>query len=352
MAIARLSMKVGKVGKAQPHAAYIAREGQYANRLEKGEKLEASQAGNMPAWAKHDPLVFWQEADANERKNGSTYREMEIALPRELDSEQRKALVADWVEQEIGDKYAYQYAIHVSKAADGQDQPHVHLMYSERMRDGIDRDPEQYFKRYNSKNPELGGAKKDNTGKDRATRTAELKELRARWETMCNKHLERAGNDQRIDMRSYKDRGIDRLPEAKQLPSQWRNKQQRGLVLEFRQAYRDMNAARREVRMITIEEREAAKQNKYQEPDPAPNQGKDLVGYEKQFETARSKLSDTDKAKLKILERSLPPETFDLIKKAGASGKLDELLAKVPAPEMKKSSEIKQSKLPDKGHDR
>ena len=27
-------------------------------------------------------------------------------------------------------------------------------------KDGIERDPEQYFKRYNSKNPERGGAKK------------------------------------------------------------------------------------------------------------------------------------------------------------------------------------------------
>lgn len=48
MAIGRLSMKVGKAGKAGPHAAYIAREGQYADRLERGEKLEATEAGNMP----------------------------------------------------------------------------------------------------------------------------------------------------------------------------------------------------------------------------------------------------------------------------------------------------------------
>lgn len=42
-------MKVGKKGKAAPHAAYIVREGQYAKRLERGEKLEAMEAGNMPA---------------------------------------------------------------------------------------------------------------------------------------------------------------------------------------------------------------------------------------------------------------------------------------------------------------
>ena len=83
MAIGRLSIKVGKAGKTGPHAAYITRSGEYA-RLQRGEKLEATEAGNLPAWAEADPLVFWQAADAHERANGTTYREMEIALPREL----------------------------------------------------------------------------------------------------------------------------------------------------------------------------------------------------------------------------------------------------------------------------
>lgn len=123
-------MKVGKAGKAGPHAAYIAREGQYADRLERGEKLEATEAGNMPAWAQSNPQAFWQAADAFERKNGTTYREMEIALPRELDADQRAALVREFVRQEIGDRHAYQWAIHTPTAADGQEQPHVHLMFS------------------------------------------------------------------------------------------------------------------------------------------------------------------------------------------------------------------------------
>ena len=42
MAIDRLSVKVGKTGKAGPHAAYVAREGRYANRPEKGERLESA----------------------------------------------------------------------------------------------------------------------------------------------------------------------------------------------------------------------------------------------------------------------------------------------------------------------
>ena len=251
MAIGRLSMKVGKAGKAGPHAAYIAREGQYANRLERGEKLEATEAGNMPAWAQSNPLAFWQAADAYERKNGTTYREMEIALPRELDAEQRAALVREFVRQEIGDRHAYQWAIHVPTAADGGEQPHVHLMFSERQRDGIERDPEQYFKRYNAKAPEKGGARKGygpSAGQTltKAERAAELKELRGRWEAMCNAHLERAGVEQRIDMRSHAERGTGLEPERKQLPSQWRG-QGRANVIEFRQARAELAEARQEL---------------------------------------------------------------------------------------------------------
>ena len=251
MAIGRLSMKVGKAGKAGPHAAYIAREGQYADRLERGEKLEATEAGNMPAWAQSNPLAFWQAADAYERKNGTTYREMEIALPRELDADQRAALVREFVRQEIGDRHAYQWAIHVPTAADGGEQPHFHLMFSERQRDGIERDPEQYFKRYNAKAPEKGGARKGygpSAGQTltKAERAAELKELRGRWEAMCNAHLERAGVEQRIDMRSHAERGTGLEPERKQLPSQWRG-QGRANVIEFRQARAELAEARQEL---------------------------------------------------------------------------------------------------------
>lgn len=248
MAIGRLSMKVGKAGKASAHAAYIARLGKYASRLEKGEKLEATEAGNMPAWAQHDPLMFWQAADAFERKNGTTYREMEIALPRELDPSQRADLVRDFVRSEIGDRHAYQWAIHVPMAADGLEQPHVHLMFSERQVDGIERDPDQYFKRYNSKSPEKGGARKGygpSAGQtlSKAERAAELKALRQRWESLCNAHLERAGQTARIDMRSHAERGTGLEPERKQLPSEWRGAG-RAQVIGFRQARAELDASR------------------------------------------------------------------------------------------------------------
>lgn len=212
MAIARLQVKVGKAGKAAPHAAYIARSGQFVNRLYSGERLVAKNVGNMPFWAQHDPSRFWEAADAHERAKGTTYREMEIALPRELTDAQNIALVRSFVAQEIGDRHAYQWAIHSPRASDGLAQPHVHLMFSERQVDGIDRDEVTYFKRYNAKSPDRGGARKGYGPAAGEKLTADerkehLKQLRSRWELACNQALAEAGKDIRIDMRSNADRG-------------------------------------------------------------------------------------------------------------------------------------------------
>lgn len=212
MAIGRLSVGTGKKGKASPHAQYIAREGKYAKPSNHEEKLEDTGYGNMPKWAEHNPNYFWQMADEHERKNGSTYREHVIALPRELDEYDRHELIKDWIAQEIGEKHAYQYAIHNPPALDGDEQPHAHIMFSERTIDGVERDPDQYFKRYNSKNPEKGGAKKANTGMKPADRKVELKAMRDRWEKTCNAHLEQGLRSERISMKSLKEQGIQREP--------------------------------------------------------------------------------------------------------------------------------------------
>ena len=321
MAIGRLSMKVGKAGKAGPHAAYIAREGQYANRLERGEKLEATEAGNMPAWAQSNPLAFWQAADAYERKNGTTYREMEIALPRELDAEQRAALVREFVRQEIGDRHAYQWAIHTPTAADGKEQPHVHLMFSERQRDGIERDPEQYFKRYNAKAPEKGGARKGygpSAGQTltKAERAAELKELRGRWEAMCNAHLERAGVEQRIDMRSHAERGTGLEPERKQLPSAWRG-EGRAQVIEFRAARAEVAQAAAELRRAVpdtgaeIIHLEAERQRREQ----AQREARERAEREK-AQQERQRLERMSSRELaQEIARLRPPRVIDLVER-------------------------------------
>ncbi len=213
MASYHLTAKIGAKGKAAAHAAYISREGKYSGR-ERYEDLEATGAGNMPKWAEHEPAHFWNAADEHERANGSAYREIEVALPRELTPDQRRELVEDFVRRELGDQHVYQWGIHNPKAAlEKGEQPHAHIMYSERRLDGIERDPDQFFKRYNAKNPERGGAQKASGGKARGELKDELLATRQRWAEVQNEHLARHGHEVRVDHRSLKDQGIDRAPE-------------------------------------------------------------------------------------------------------------------------------------------
>lgn len=237
MASYHLTVKAGQRGKAKAHAEYIAREGKYSGST-RYEDLEATQYGNMPAWAEHNPAEFWQAADDNERANGSAYREIEIALPRELTPPQRLALVQDFVSQELGKKHAYQFAIHTPKAAlEKGEQPHAHIMYSERIIDGIERDPEQYFKRYNAKFPERGGNKKASGGKLDSERKEELKQLRERWAIIQNKHLEKHGHDERVSHLSLEEQGIaNREPEQHLGGSGVRNNAKKRALVELRAA--------------------------------------------------------------------------------------------------------------------
>ena len=208
MASYHCTVKVGSKGKAASHAAYISRTGKYSGG-ERYEDLEATAHANMPKWAEHNPAHFWDAADEHERANGATYREVEVALPRELSPEQRRELVEEFIDRELDGKHAYQWAIHTPKAAlEGDEQPHAHIMYSERTIDGIDRDPDQYFKRYNSKKPEKGGCRKDSAGTEER-----LQATRKLWADVQNAHLERHGHQVRVDHRSLKEQGIEREPE-------------------------------------------------------------------------------------------------------------------------------------------
>lgn len=296
MAIGRLSVGVGWKGKASPHALYIAREGKYEKPSDSLEKLEHTAHGNMPQWAQADPNFFWKCADEHERKNGSTYREHVISLPRELSESQRLALIHDWIDQEIGNKHAYQFAIHNPPALDGQEQPHAHLMFSERTRDGIERDPDQYFKRYNAKNPEKGGAKKANTGIAPADRKAELSEQRDRWEQMCNKHLELAHSDARISMKSLAAQGIDREP--LNIPMIQLNKL--NAAIEFKQAKIESLA------INVIDELAAIKINEkyYEQADQAINRASHAINRSQRISTRIEQWTDsTNKANTELSRR-------------------------------------------------
>ena len=212
MASFHLSINNGKKGTAAEHAAYIARKGSHGKNKEK-EDLVALDHGNLPTWAKDDPLYFFRMSDAGERVNGAAFRELVIALPSELTQDQRHELALECVKQQIGNK-PFLVAIHSPMAALGDvPQDHLHAMWSDRVPDGIERTPEKFFNRYNSEKPELGGCKKDSGGKAPVIRKNELTTRRANCADLQNQYLEKYGHTARVDPRSYRDRGIKKEAE-------------------------------------------------------------------------------------------------------------------------------------------
>ena len=240
MASYHLSVKVGKRGAGGSHADYIQREGSYKN-YHGGEDLVHTEAANMPVWATHDPSEFFRQADLNERKNGSVYREFEIAIPKELNVMQRIELVREFVNQEIGNKHPVAWAIHNPNAAiAGGEQPHAHIMFSERMLDKNERDPECFFKRYNSKDPEKGGCQKSKTfsgGLNGEERRSALVDLRRRFADMQNKYLEKHGHNARVSHLSLAAQGIERAPERHLGPIASRDQNNIVLLNEYRNAF-------------------------------------------------------------------------------------------------------------------
>jgi len=213
MATYHCSVKIGAKGTGAKHAQYIARLGQYA-KSETHEKLEHCEHLNMPKWAVN-PLSFWEAADARERVNGAVYREIELALPNELNAKQSLALLREFIQQEVGPNHPCTFAIHNGQAAIDYTQKNrnAHVMYSERTLDGIERGPDQFFMRANKKNPEKGGCVKSNLSASYTDRASALVALRERWSIMQNRHLTACGYAGTVTHLSLKAQGSERQPE-------------------------------------------------------------------------------------------------------------------------------------------
>lgn len=202
-------IKSGKKGNAHEHARYIERDGKYSDR----EDLIHTGYGNLPEWAEGNPQYFWKMADKHERANGAVYREREIALPNELNREQLIVLAERMVQELVGTK-PYQYAIHASEGKIGGIlNPHIHLMYSDRVEDGINRPAAQMFSRYNPKRPEVGGRRKDSGGKTRMELRDQVIATRKTIADLQNQTLAEYGHDARVDHRSLREQGHQRRPE-------------------------------------------------------------------------------------------------------------------------------------------
>lgn len=182
---------------AAARLSYITREGRYAVGLEGPRNdLRAMGSANLPAWADGNARQFWLAADSFERANARRCLELELNLPRELNTRQQVAAVEDYIARLTAEAgpMPCTWAIHNA----GDSNPHVHLMIQERPLDGHERTAEAWFKRANRANPEKGGALKSQWWHDRE----HVFWSRALWADACNQSLIQGGHEARFDARS------------------------------------------------------------------------------------------------------------------------------------------------------
>lgn len=147
---------------------------------------------HAPDWV-HDREELWNRAElAERRKDAQVAREVRIALPHELDSEQRAELVRHFVEDAFVLRgMVADVAIHYPDRHGDDRNHHAHILLTMRELDG-----ENFsFKKQRDWNSEQT-----------------LQEWRELWAKYQNDALEEAGSDDRVDNRSYEERGINRMP--------------------------------------------------------------------------------------------------------------------------------------------
>ena len=152
---------------------------------------------------------LWNLAEEKEnRKDARTAREWVIALPDELNPEQRTQLAKDFA-QSLVDRYnvVADLAIHEPSKGGSDKNHHAHILLTTRQAQ-LDQDHQLTLTTKTA--IELSNTKRKALGM--TTSQEEIKEIRAAWADLANKALEQAGYQDRIDHRSYVDQGKDLQP--------------------------------------------------------------------------------------------------------------------------------------------
>jgi hypothetical protein len=201
----------GRKTSAINHLNYINREGRFKNFDQKNNDKQTNECiykkNFLPAWAKDSARKFWSNAEKFERVNACVYKELEFNLVNELSLRENLKIINNLLKIEPMNKFYYSLAIHDKQksAITGERNLHCHLMFCEREIDGIERDAKTFFKRYNSKNPTLGGARKSILFNDRKIGKETIKKLRDNYANIVNDILKENNIKETISSKTLKE---------------------------------------------------------------------------------------------------------------------------------------------------
>ncbi len=167
-----------------------------------------------PEWMKKRSALWNAVEKSEKRKDARTAREIEIALPTEIDREQQIELVKKYAQENfVSSGMIADFAIHDK----GDDNPHAHIMLTTR-----EVTPEGF------------------AGKNRDWNDKKLLGVwRENLATLTNEALEKAGFLERVDHRTLEAQGIERPPQVHQ-GAVITAMERRGVVTEIGERNRDL----------------------------------------------------------------------------------------------------------------
>jgi hypothetical protein len=184
--VASIGKTTHAAGTAGAHVRYIARP-DACSHLD-AEHFPVADLGEAPAWIDRQETL--------DRKNARVLDKVRVALPRELNEEQRAELVRAFCQDVTGGRVPWLAGIHQS--GDDAHNPHAHIIVRDR-----DIDTGKRVLRWSD-------SPRDRAKMDLPPNAVD--HIRERWEVMANAALEKAGIDARIDRRSLEAQGVDRAP--------------------------------------------------------------------------------------------------------------------------------------------
>lgn len=170
---------------------------------------------DAPAWAR-DRGQLWNAVEAKEdtssrKATAQLFRECLLTLPRGLKPEAQIALVRAFVQDHfVSQGMIADIGIHSPEASDGLRNDHAHVMLTLRSIG-----PNGFGNKNRDWNDVRFKDKAGQAGLNLAYAAGFLRQRRASWSDYCNAALADAGSTERVDHRSLKDRGIDRVPQPK-----------------------------------------------------------------------------------------------------------------------------------------
>ena len=207
---------------------------------------------NAPNWVL-DREQLWNEVEQIEKsKNSQLAREIDIALPIELNEKERIELLREYVIDNFSNKGMVADVV-IHDKEDGN--PHSHIMltmrpFEENGEWGAKAKKEYILDKNGNKTySKNGNAKSRKIETTNWNKKETLEHWREQWAIYANKALEKANRNERLDHRSYEDRGIDKLATRHEGPTV-RAMEKKGIKTEIGDINRKIKEENQKIEII------------------------------------------------------------------------------------------------------